>query len=97
MIPRVYDDPDRDARRHTVSVAYVVRTNGVPTPGGEEESVESIPVESLRDRLHEFAFDHSLILTDYLAGIALASPLETLVVGPSAEIQHPDGHHGWKR
>ncbi|CAM9429404.1 unnamed protein product [Hapterophycus canaliculatus] len=68
MLPRVYDDPGRDARRHTVSVAYVARTTGVPRPGSDAAAVVSIPLASLKGKLGEFAFDHGQqILSDYLA------------------------------
>lgn len=79
MIPQVYDDPSRDTRRHTVSVAFVARATGVPTPGSEEEAVVSIPLSSLRDRLGEFAFDHGVILTDYLASSLTVPPGDDLV------------------
>ena len=44
-----------------VSVAFVARATGVPTPGSEEEAVVSIPLSSLRDQLGEFAFDHGVV------------------------------------
>lgn len=44
-----------------VSVAFVARATGVPTPGSEEEAVVSIPLRSLRNRLGEFAFDHGVV------------------------------------
>lgn len=44
-----------------VSVAFVARATGVPTPGSEEEAVVSIPLSVLRDRLGEFAFDHGQV------------------------------------
>ncbi|CAM9250211.1 unnamed protein product, partial [Pylaiella littoralis] len=67
MIPRVYDDPARDARRHTVSVVYVARTTGVPRAGSDAAEVVSIPLASLQGQLGDFAFDHGQIFTDYLA------------------------------
>eukprot|EP00752_Nemacystus_decipiens_P005156 g4679.t1 len=67
MLPRVYDDPARDPRRHTVSVAYVARTTGVPRAGSDAQEVVAIPLAALDERLGEFAFDHSQILTDYIA------------------------------
>ncbi|CAM9730759.1 unnamed protein product [Laminaria digitata] len=79
MIPQVYDEPSRDTRRHTVSVAFVAQATGVPTPGSEEEAVVSIPLSSLRDRLGEFAFDHGAILTDYLASGLTVVPGDDLV------------------
>lgn len=61
MIPTVYDDPARDVRRHTVSIAFVVRATGKPRPGSEEEAIVKIPLDEVRHHLEEFAFDHSQV------------------------------------
>ena len=73
----VYGDPRRDKRRHTVSVAYVrdfvflshassqiARTRGQPKPGSDARGIEVVAF----DRLNaiDLAFDHRLILDDYL-------------------------------
>lgn len=73
MIPTVYDDPARDVRRHTVSIAFVVRATGKPRPGSEEEAIVKIPLDEVRHHLEEFAFDHSQILIDYLKSDSSAS------------------------
>ncbi|CAM9232644.1 unnamed protein product, partial [Sphacelaria rigidula] len=61
MIPTVYDDPRRDARRHTVSVVFAVRVVGEARPGNEEQEVVNIPLDNVQALLREFAFDHGQV------------------------------------
>lgn len=63
----IYSDPQRDARRHTVSVVYrglIKDTSGMKV-GDDAKRVEVI---RLRDAmtLLDLAFDHKQILTDYI-------------------------------
>ncbi|CAN0114983.1 unnamed protein product [Ectocarpus sp. 12 AP-2014] len=88
MLPRMYDDPARDARRHTVSVAYVARTTGTPRAGSDAAAVVSIPLASLRETVGEFAFDHGQIMTDYLA---LGSTASSASTGISPSQDRADG------
>ncbi|KAG5181815.1 NUDIX hydrolase domain-like protein [Tribonema minus] len=72
LLPRIYSDPSRDVRRHTVSVVYAARTQGSPSAGDDAASVEILSLEAAKalalkgsaapDGLH---FDHSSILLDY--------------------------------
>jgi 8-oxo-dGTP diphosphatase len=59
----VYSDPDRDPRKHTVSVVFRIHgPGGVPRGGDDAASAEWVP-------LHPFptlAFDHARILRDAL-------------------------------
>eukprot|EP00903_Cladosiphon_okamuranus_P015209 g14057.t1 len=88
MLPRVYDDPARDLRRHTVSVAYVASTTGVPRAGSDAKEVISIPLPQLNGQLGEFAFDHSQILTDYLA-LAERATVESVEGSPPPPLGLP--------
>jgi len=58
-----YSNPSRDPRGHTVSVVYVAKAHGEPRAADDAKNVtmldpanESVPL----------AFDHDLILNDYL-------------------------------
>jgi 8-oxo-dGTP diphosphatase len=62
---RVYSDPKRDPRRHTVSVVFECVARGEPKGSDDAKvarvySYDEIPFE-------ELVFDHSQILKDYLA------------------------------
>eukprot|EP00613_Pedinella_sp_CCMP2098_P003136 CAMPEP_0171638990 /NCGR_PEP_ID=MMETSP0990-20121206/29375_1 /TAXON_ID=483369 /ORGANISM="non described non described, Strain CCMP2098" /LENGTH=205 /DNA_ID=CAMNT_0012212499 /DNA_START=1 /DNA_END=615 /DNA_ORIENTATION=+ len=63
----LYSDPRRDHRRHTVSAAYVAKASSLVglRPGDDAKQAEVIPLQ----RLHslDFAFDHQVIVADYLA------------------------------
>lgn len=62
----VYDDPRRDARRHSVSVVYVVDIplDVTPKAGDDAAQVLRVPL----DEVKELAFfaDHKRILLDYM-------------------------------
>lgn len=60
----VYSDPRRDARGHTVSVVYVAQASGEPRALDDAQALAIFNPEYLPENL---AFDHPLILTDYLA------------------------------
>eukprot|EP00611_Tribonema_gayanum_P020215 TRINITY_DN3647_c0_g1_i1.p1 TRINITY_DN3647_c0_g1~~TRINITY_DN3647_c0_g1_i1.p1 ORF type:complete len:254 (+),score=19.17 TRINITY_DN3647_c0_g1_i1:92-853(+) len=72
LLPRIYSDPSRDVRRHTVGIVYAARTQGSPSAGDDAASVEILSLEAAKalalkgssapDGLH---FDHSSILLDY--------------------------------
>jgi 8-oxo-dGTP diphosphatase len=64
---RVYSDPKRDPRRHTVSVVFECVARGEPKGADDAKtariySYEEIPFEKL-------VFDHEKILKDYLGDI----------------------------
>jgi 8-oxo-dGTP diphosphatase len=58
-----YSDPGRDPRQHTITTVYVARGFGVPEAADDARRLQIFPPEQLPPVL---AFDHSLILTDYL-------------------------------
>lgn len=60
----VYSDPDRDPRRHTMSVVYSAVASGRPTAGDDAAGARVFPLDSLPEGL---CFDHDRILADYLS------------------------------
>lgn len=58
-----YSDPQRDARGHTVSAVYVASASGEPVAADDAKSVK---VADPADRSLSLAFDHRLILDDFL-------------------------------
>ena len=59
-----YSDPSRDARMHTVSAVYIAEARGEPRAADDAATVQAFIPTALPEVL---AFDHSLILSDYLA------------------------------
>ena len=59
-----YSDPNRDSRMHTVSVVYVAEAAGTPKAADDTANVKGFNMNELPETL---AFDHRLILEDYLA------------------------------
>lgn len=57
----VYSAPDRDPRRHNVSVAFLMQPSG-QTPQGGDDAASAAYVENWRDV--ELAFDHRRIVED---------------------------------
>ncbi len=58
-----YSDPARDPRGHTAGAVYVARAAG--TPQGADDALEA-QAFTPPDYPQPLAFDHGLILTDYL-------------------------------
>ncbi len=58
-----YSSPGRDPRGHTVSAVYIAEANGEPCAADDAANVQTFLPETLPGLL---AFDHALILTDYL-------------------------------
>lgn len=58
---RMYDQPDRDPRFHTISTVFVGSANGEMKAGDDAVNVKVF--QSIG--LPELAFDHNLILDDY--------------------------------
>ena len=58
-----YSDPRRDPRQHTISTVYVAQGFGVPQAADDARRLAIFAPEQLPPVL---AFDHSLILSDYL-------------------------------
>ena len=59
----VYSDPLRDARGHTVSAVYVAQASGDPRALDDAKALAVFSPEYPPENL---AFDHALILADYL-------------------------------
>jgi len=60
----VYSDPQRDPRGHTISTVFICNFDGDPEAGDDAASYHWIALDDLQDR--EFAFDHEMIIKDYL-------------------------------
>jgi 8-oxo-dGTP diphosphatase len=58
-----YSNPQRDPRFHTVGVVYVARAAGKPIAA---DDAKDVVVADASDRSLPLAFDHRLILDDYL-------------------------------
>ena len=58
----VYSDPARDPRRHTISMVYIGKAEGMPS-GGDDAAEARLFSES--DLPSPLAFDHARILADY--------------------------------
>lgn len=58
----VYSDPERDPRGHTLSVVFVAKGFGNPTPA--DDAIDLIVV-SPEDLPGQIAFDHAKIIEDY--------------------------------
>lgn len=62
-----YSDPDRDPRGHTVGVVYIARARG--EPAAADDAKDTVIVDPA-DRSITLAFDHRLIIDDYLRYLA---------------------------
>jgi len=58
-----YSDPARDPRGHTLSVVYVAEARGEPRA---QDDARRLNVFALDQMPAELAFDHAMILADYL-------------------------------
>lgn len=58
----VYSSPDRDPRGHSVSTVFILSLKSGSLSDSEETHAEWLPLE----RAPHLAFDHSMILEDYL-------------------------------
>ena len=58
-----YSDPRRDPRQHTITTVYVAQGEGQPQAADDARSLSIFAPEQLPPVL---AFDHSLILSEYL-------------------------------
>ena len=56
----VYSDPERDPRRHTVSVCYLAKGEGDLKSGSDADAVELFELDSIP----ELAFDHNKMIND---------------------------------
>jgi len=74
----VYSDPARDPRGHTVSVVYVGTARGEPR--GMDDAREAAAFTP-PDWPSPLAFDHALILEDYLAFLRTGRPASPAPAG----------------
>ena len=58
-----YSNPDRDSRGHTVSAVYIATAQGEPVAADDAGDLQLVNPRNLPP----LAFDHSVILADYLA------------------------------
>ena len=61
---RVYSDPNRDPRFHTVSVVFECVARGEPKGADDAKVARVFPYDGIP--LDKLVFDHSRILSDYL-------------------------------
>ncbi len=59
----IYSNPSRDDRLHSASAIYGAEAQGIPEARDDALTVRVVDVESIPDSL---AFDHALVLADYL-------------------------------
>ncbi len=57
-----YSDPDRDPRKHTISVVFIARAGGQPRAADDAVDIGIFDRDTLPERL---AFDHGRIVQDY--------------------------------
>ncbi len=61
----VYSDPKRDPRGHIMTVVFIVLIiRGNPSAGDDAKEISWIPIEKISDI--KIAFDHKLVIHDYL-------------------------------
>ena len=61
----VYSHPERDPRGHIMTVVFIcIVIDGTPNAGDDAKSINWISVKNIDDM--NIAFDHKLILNDYL-------------------------------
>lgn len=61
----VYSDPTRDFRHHSVEVAHVAKAYQAPQAGDDAAQAFVVKIDDIP--WDELAFDHGLILKDYIA------------------------------
>lgn len=63
----VYSDPDRDPRGHVVSAAYELEIiSGKLKAGDDAAEFELVSLKDLSKIMNELAFDHDMIIQDFL-------------------------------
>ncbi|MGI9009996.1 MAG: NUDIX domain-containing protein [Nitrososphaeraceae archaeon] len=61
----VYSDPTKDPRGHMLTVVFIVLVvRGNPTTGDDINEISWMPINKINDI--DIAFDHKLIINDYL-------------------------------
>jgi 8-oxo-dGTP diphosphatase len=61
----VYSDPQRDPRRHILTVVFIgIILKGVPNPNDDSSEIQWMKLEDIQKK--DLAFDHKQILSDYI-------------------------------
>jgi ADP-ribose pyrophosphatase YjhB (NUDIX family) len=63
---RVYSEPDRDPRHHTLTVVFTARGEGVPQASDDAADIGLFTKSNLPEPI---AFDHAKILADFFAAL----------------------------
>ncbi|MDB9313884.1 NUDIX hydrolase [Spirulina sp. CS-785/01] len=58
----VYSDPNRDPRKHTLSVVFIATATGNPQAADDAKNLSIFTVDNLPEHL---CFDHDKVLQDY--------------------------------
>ena len=58
----VYSDPDRDARKHTISIVFLASATGEPQAADDAKNLQVFESWQIP---HQLCFDHDRILRDY--------------------------------
>ncbi|MEW5894552.1 MAG: NUDIX hydrolase [Candidatus Omnitrophota bacterium] len=61
---KVFSDPARDPRFHTVTTVFIGRGTGNPAAGDDAKSLKVVPYEELMTL--NYAFDHKQVIQEYL-------------------------------
>ncbi len=71
-----YSSPERDPRGHTVGAVYIATSDGEPKA---DDDARNLAVFAIPDLPQQLAFDHDLILQDYIRyrKTGLVTPLRT--------------------
>ncbi|MEO5334619.1 MAG: NUDIX hydrolase [Magnetococcus sp. YQC-5] len=59
----IYSNPKRDTRFHTASAVYIGQAQGTPRAADDAMNIRVVQIDEIPDIL---AFDHSLVLADYV-------------------------------
>ncbi len=59
---QVYSDPQRDSRKHTVSIVFIATAVGTPQAADDANNLQVFPLWEIPNNL---CFDHNQILTNY--------------------------------
>lgn len=58
----LYSDPDRDPRKHIISIVFIARATGIPIAGDDAKKVFVLK----DNNIPKLVFDHNKIIKDYL-------------------------------
>ena len=59
-----YSDPKRDPRFHTIGTVFIAKAKGKPQAGDDAAGLKVVSLKDLEK--YNFAFDHGIIIKDYL-------------------------------